>query len=431
MIRKNEKMGGRPFFEKVQMRRGEPITAILRTPEGQPAAGVKVLAYSVTNKAKGGFEYGSFADCRTDAQGRFRLVVTTPGEAVFWLLPEKFAPSTHRIKGGQRGDLGTFTLEPGPVLRGKVLDVRGRPVPGVNVNADRRGRGEDLQDLMVADAIARSAVTDAKGEFVMNPLPPGEFEVKVDPHVRDNSRDDRKPHPVPGVFVGQKVTLNAGVEKTDIEVREVPHVVIEAQYVDSKGKPTRGHAPHIFGQIDKGFWFAEAKVDANGKVTAMVPHGLENVRMDLMTNEHGALRYRKARGEPLAFGRQVDLGTLNDDVRGIEIVRYVAPVAIVKVAAKDGMALSTQGVSAAYSAKKGQREFIPVNGPPTDVFFNKQGDGRYRSSQLLPDEEVTITAQAEGCQPRSVTLRLPEGVTRDVELILERAPGNAKKGDSK
>jgi hypothetical protein len=317
------------------------------------------------------------------------------------------------------------------VLRGKVLDVRGRPVPGVNVNADRRGRGEDLQDLMVADAIARSAVTDAKGEFVMNPLPPGEYEVKVDQHVRDNSRDDRKPHPVPGVFVGQKVTLNAGADKTDIEVREVPHVVIEAQYVDSKGKPTRGHAPHIFGQIDKGFWFAEAKVDANGKVTLLVPHGLENARLQMMTNEHGALRFRKARGEPLASGREMDLGTLNDDVRGIEIVRYVAPVAVVKVMAKDGMALTKPAVSATYTKKSKDGRFILANGVTSDVNFQKQADGRYRTSQMLPDEEVTITAQAEGCQPRSVTLQLPEGVTRDVELILERAPANAKKGDSK
>ena len=28
-----------------------------------------------------------------------------------------------------------------------------------------------------------------------------------------------------------------------------------------KGKPTRGHACHVFGQIDNDYWFGEAKAD--------------------------------------------------------------------------------------------------------------------------------------------------------------------------
>src|SRR5262249_27294182 len=67
MIRKNEKLGGRPFFENVDLRPGQAITGTVQTPEGQPAAGVKVMAYSVTDRRKSGeFEYGSFADTRTD-----------------------------------------------------------------------------------------------------------------------------------------------------------------------------------------------------------------------------------------------------------------------------------------------------------------------------------------------------------------------------
>src|SRR5207237_7173843 len=59
MIRKNEKLGGRPFFESVELRAAQPITGVLMTPEGKPAAGVKLLAYSVTSKKKPGeFEYG-------------------------------------------------------------------------------------------------------------------------------------------------------------------------------------------------------------------------------------------------------------------------------------------------------------------------------------------------------------------------------------
>jgi uncharacterized protein YfaS (alpha-2-macroglobulin family) len=43
-------------------------------PDGKPAAGVKVMAYSTTSRGDGNFsEYGSFADTRTDAEGKFRM----------------------------------------------------------------------------------------------------------------------------------------------------------------------------------------------------------------------------------------------------------------------------------------------------------------------------------------------------------------------
>src|SRR5262249_10282836 len=129
MIRKNEKLGGRPFFENVELRPGKAITGVIEAPDGKPAAGVKVLAYSVTDKATPGtFEYGSFAKTRTDDAGRFRVVLVTPGQAAFWILPERYAPSLHAVKDNKRGDLGVFGLQKGIILKGKVLDTQGKPV---------------------------------------------------------------------------------------------------------------------------------------------------------------------------------------------------------------------------------------------------------------------------------------------------------------
>jgi protocatechuate 3,4-dioxygenase beta subunit len=423
MILKNEKIGGRPFFEDVRLWPGKAVRGTLRTPEGTPASGVKVLSYSVISRANKGpsFEYGSFNECLTDKAGTFRLVVVTPGAAVFWILPEKYSPSVHRVKEGKRGDLGTFTLEQGAVLRGKVVDVRGKPLAGVNVNAEREGRGEELQDLPVADAINRSAVSDAKGEFTMNPLPPGTYRVLPNEHARDNTKPRGKKYAVPAVFLPTKVTLKDNMAKAFVEVRAVPHVEIVTQYYDSKGKPTRGHSWHVFGRVDKSFWFGQAKMDASGKGILLVPHGLEDVRLSLMTNEHGALRYRMGKGQPLTYGRDIKLGTLNEDVRGIEIVRYVAPIVLIKVRAADGKKLTGVKMAGIYKSGKSEKVF-PVGGVPTNVFFEKQEDGRFRTFSLLPDEDVTFTAhQPEGYRPASVTLRLPEGGTRDVELVLQPA----------
>src|SRR5207302_1602766 len=142
-----------------------------------------------------------------DAEGRFRLTVITPGPAIFWILPEDYAPSTHGVKDGQRGDMGTFTLAKGVRFRGKVLDANGNPVPGIYVNAESQERNEALQSLPVADHINRSALTNDQGEFEMRSLPPGKYRVQPGEHARDGTRQNRKLRPLPGVFIGQTVTL--------------------------------------------------------------------------------------------------------------------------------------------------------------------------------------------------------------------------------
>jgi beta-lactamase regulating signal transducer with metallopeptidase domain len=425
MIQKNEKMGGRPFFESVTLRPGQEISGTVETPDGKPAEGVKVLSYSVTSKRnQGEFEYGSFADTKTDSQGRFALTVVTPGDCVFWILPKKYAPSTHVLKENKRGDLGKFAVQDGIVLRGKAVDAQGKPLPGIFVHADKEGRDEVLAQLIVADHINRTALTNDKGEFEFAPLPAGTYRVVPQEHGYDPSDDARRSarRPLPAVFVNQKVTLKEGQKPEPIEVRAVPHVIVEAQYYDSKGNPRRGHSPHIFGQIDGQSWFTEARADENGKVTVMAPHGLENTQLSVITNEHSSLRHRKAKGEPLSRARQINLGTLDKDVKGIEIIRYEAPILLVKVTAKDGGKPKGAAVTALYPEEKGLQEgrFIVKNGLNSDVTFEEQEDGRFRSSQLLPDEEVTVTAHAEGYAEASQKVKLAEGTSKDIEIVLEK-----------
>jgi hypothetical protein len=393
-------------------------------PDGKPAPGVKVLAYSNAEK-QDGFEYGSFANARTDAEGRFHVWLVTPGPAVFWLLPADYAPSTHVLKdSNQRGDLGRFTLEPGLAIRGKVLDTQGKPVPDVYVTANKRGGIEGF-NLPVADHIRRTALTNAKGEFTMAPLPPGKYEIIPEEQGWDPSKDESRlrKRPLPGVFVRQSLTLKADEQPEPIEVRAVPHVVIEAQYYDSKGKTTRGHAGHLFGQMDKNsYWFGQAKMDGNGKMTLLAPHGLTQARLNLMTNEHGTLRFRLKKDDPLEARREIELGTLNDDVRGIEIVRYVAPILVVGAKDKDGKPIKDIQAKVTYPpgvGKKRPGESF-VNGVQGDVYLEKQEDGRWRTSQMLPEVDVQVTVSAKGYKPNTVQLKLAEGATRDLTPVLEK-----------
>jgi beta-lactamase regulating signal transducer with metallopeptidase domain len=424
MIQKNEKMGGRPFFENVDLRAAKEITGLVETPDGKPAAGIKVLAYSNADK-RDGFEYGSFANGKTDAAGRFRLWLITPGPAVFWLLPQEYAPSTHVLPdSNKRGDLGRFTLQPGLTIKGKVLDTQGKPVAGVYVYAGKRSGIENF-NLPVADHIQRTALTDDKGEFTMAPLPPGRFTVMPQEHGWDPAKDESQPskRPLPGVFLQRQLTLKAGESPEPLEIRAVPHVVIEAQYYDSKGKTRRGHAGHFFGQIDKNnHWFGECKIDGNGKMTILAPHGLTQARLSLMTNEHGVLRYRLKKGDPLSAKREIDLGTLDDDVKGIEIIHYVAPILIVDAKDKDGKQIKDFKVKVTYlsDARKREPGVRFKNDVQGDVYQEKQEDGRWRTEQMLPDEEVTVTVSAEGYKPHTEKLKLSEGTTKELAPVLEK-----------
>jgi beta-lactamase regulating signal transducer with metallopeptidase domain/protocatechuate 3,4-dioxygenase beta subunit len=422
MIRKNEKLGGRPFFENVDLWPAKEITGILKTPDDKPAAGVKVMTYSNTDKKLDTFEYGSFADARTDDKGRFSLWVISPGPAYLWLLPEKYVPETHVLKDNKRGDLGTFVLHEGITIRGQVLDAQGKPLAGINVNAESQDRNEEIT-LPVADNINRSAVSNDKGEFVMNPLPPGHYNIKPDVYARDASTGDRKQRPFEAVFAAKKLTLKAGENPDPIEVRASPHIVIEAQAFDSKGKKARSHEFHVFGQIDGTFWFGQAKGDPDGRLIARVPHGLEQVQLDLSTNEHGALRWRRGDKGELHNQRRIDLGTVNEDINDLQIIRYEAPILIVKVKGPDGVQLKDAGVTAEYGPGKGQHEgkLILASGRHSDVSFEHQEDGRFRSEQLFPDEEVSVIGHADGYESKPVKIKLAEADKKEIEVVLEKA----------
>jgi hypothetical protein len=259
----------------------------------------------------------------------------------------------------------------------------------------------------------------------MAPLPPGQYEVTPQERGWDPGKDDERPktRPLPGVFVRKHLTLKAGEGPAPLEVRAVPHVVIEAQYYDGKGKPTRGHAGHLFGQVDKNnYWFGQAKMDGTGKMTLLAPHGLTEARLTLMTNEHGVLRHRTKKGEPLSAAREIKLGTLNDDVKGIEIIRYVAPILVVGAKGKDGKSIKDMKAKVEYAPGVGKKRpgETFINGVQGDVYMEKQEDGRWRTSGMLPDEEVTVTVSAKGYKPHTEKLKLTEGTTKDLTPVLEK-----------
>jgi len=69
----------------------------------------------------------------------------------------------------------------------------------------------------------------------------------------------------------------------------------------------------------------------------------------------------------------------------------------------------------------GKQRYIVEGEARSDLTFERQKDGRFRSEQLLPDEEVTFTAAAAGYENASEKFKLPEGETKELVLTLKKA----------
>lgn len=429
MIRKNEKLGERPFFERTGLYQGEAVTGTVLSPDGMPLEGVAVMGYSIADPSN--YDSGSFTKTETLADGKFRLAFHKKGDAVFWIIPRDFA-SVEKFIGNTRGDLGEFRATEGVRVSGRVVNVDRQPLAGVPVNIDSISGSNG--DLRVASQIKRGVLSDAEGRFAFDPLPTGSYQVKVDEYVGD-PMDRKRPatrYTLPAVFLPRNVELKAGSELAPIEIQAVPHINFHAQYLDSESKPTRGHEVFIFGKLDGKHLFGQGRPDQNGKISLMIPRGLQESQVQLMTNEHGSLRYRRSKEQPLEdyISRVAMLGTLNDDVGDFEIVRYKAPIVLVSAVDDAQQPIPKLEVKAVYDKPKALGPFISLaNG--SDLNFAHQEDGKYRSEQMLPDEALTLTVSALGYETVSEKVKLNEGATKDLVFTLKKSQDSAASDSSK
>ena len=190
----------------IELQRGEAVTAMLKTPDGKPAAGVKIVPEATAE------------DALTDADGRFQMNFPTAGDSAFWIYPRKDGIPVKYELQEKRGDLGVITLQPGPTIKGRVVSEDGKPLSGIYLQAAKYvpdGR-------WAVEYLHRAAMTDAEGNFTFAPLPPGEYRVEPQNAASDLSTErlydaQVEPHPLPAFYTPQKVTLVAGQEPQPIE----------------------------------------------------------------------------------------------------------------------------------------------------------------------------------------------------------------------
>ena len=470
VLREDAARGIKPFFDTIELERGEEYRLRVVTPDNESADGVTIYLSGNQNSILSGSFYD---DCQvtSDAGGRARVRRLKSSAIYVQASSTQFAPTVHQFNGTDRKrypggilphDLGTLILSRGEAISGRVVGLDGLPIAGVPVQVQHPQTGS-----------RREACSDASGTFRLDRLAPGGYIVTANGH---HEIDGPKPgfaYPIKPAFV----QLGSGSAGATVELKEVRSVAVHARFVDAKGRPARGCPVTIYGQIlptldpvpagaiallkraeDEevvlferaeaaawpGFhrllgpivgdrarqaqqkmafqWSVEAEPDADGRVVVRVPKGLSNASIHAR-DESGAMLYTV---HPKPDAQQIvgyaALGVLNEDPAPTEFVALRAASLTVRVVTEDGGRTPEELNVQANIHAKGQN----WGGSSGE----RGADGVYQLTGMVPNQPYYVQVNANGYLPAWVEgVTLPEGGSRDLTLTLSRIPEAAKVGD--
>jgi beta-lactamase regulating signal transducer with metallopeptidase domain len=424
-IRKLEAEGWKNSLATIRLWPARPVFSRVESPDGHPLEGAEIVAYSRTRLVnENPYEIGSYLRVKTDRNGRFRVPVTTPGSGVFWIVPKEYAPEMHAIPADRRGELGTFTLKKGMTVKGRARDAQGKPLAGLLLTIHRDLKRSPEREIfkwwVASDPFARQAETDALGNFTFGPMPAGEHVVRP-VEEEDVPGQGLVRRTLPGVFAPRLLTIRDGESPDPLEIRVAPHVVIEGGWIDSKGKPRGGWYSMFVGAINGQGWHAMIYPSADGKFSVEVPRGIERAQITIFPGRLTSTRYRIGKDAKFEAGQVMMLGTLDHDIKELQIVRYDKTAVMVKATTKDGRPIDPITLAGEYTEEVADAGIKAEagNGVSTEIPFETQDDGRLGATEITPDRALKITAYANGFKPSSRTLKIPEGKTEEMTLVLE------------
>ena len=141
-----------------EMQRGVRLEGVVTGVEGQPVEGAQILP------GKDRMCGRSDGLIRTDGSGRFSIPLC-PGKESLTIKAEGYAPGLLDLDVWDGMEPLRVQLELGRVLRGRVVDTGGNPLPGTHVFADTWRRHRTLTWL---------TLTDEEGRFTWTSAPPDE-----------------------------------------------------------------------------------------------------------------------------------------------------------------------------------------------------------------------------------------------------------------
>ena len=299
------------------------------------------------------------------ADGAFSMSLPA-GRWRFWAESPVHLPSPSRdldLVTGQELDLGTLGLRPAASLRLRVVDERGRGVPGARIRIARRDGGTQ-------------GVTDSTGVAHLVGLPAGRHALSVMADDFEGSADGR-------------VQLIAG--------KEVEHEVVlaalgwlEVSVLTTAGDPAVGAAVRVVDA--QGHSLFSARTDAQGW---MAPHALPEGTALLVASLDGYVAHQPVAVEAhdtLRVGLTLDVGL---ELRGVALTASGHPIS--------DLAVSLRGATAHDKPES-----------RTDA------EGRFVFAGLAPTPHEVVARRGRGAGATRVRRTLVPG--RDSEEIVLRLP---------
>jgi RNA polymerase sigma factor (sigma-70 family) len=415
-LRRLQKVGVPPYFHRVLLFPTKEIRGRLETPEGKPAEGIDVVACSVPLKDKATPVHRVLRRMKTDKEGRFTAEVANPGPVVLYFLPERYAARYVKLNDAE-GDLGTYKLEEGVEVSGKLRDIRNQALAGrwVRVGTDY-GPGADFDLVSVGlGGFARWCRTGPGGTFRTAPLPAGEYVAAAygadanwdDPLTRTSLMGkERIGEPLDVCIVPKKVVVKPG-QTPMVVMQAVPHVNIELRVTDSDGKPKgdiRASYRYVFDGKDYWYGFNHPTVQ-DGRLTIRVPHGTDRFRVFVHAKE-GVCRIRKPGNDPNLLGADILLRKLEAD-RTLDYIWTPCIDASLKLCDKKGAPLTDVDLDIRQ-------------GPMEPNGYMQVRDGIYWIASVQPKLPLYIHAKADGYQKVDKEVKLADNASRCIEITLEK-----------
>jgi beta-lactamase regulating signal transducer with metallopeptidase domain/protocatechuate 3,4-dioxygenase beta subunit len=287
------------------------LSGIARTESGEPVADATVVLVG---------EYAFSTKARTDAQGRYRIVVAGRlGQGVMHAETTKLISPYQRVLDSHRSV--DFMLGPPAGLTGLVKDqLTGKPVDGCVLTLKPR----------FSCGFARTATTDGAGRFSIVHLPPGEYEARAasDTHYEPPTRGDFLERP--------KVPLTSG-RRSFHEIKLRPMTTIVGRALRHNGQPAAGAFAGVraYWNMDSKNQYLRTQADAEGRF--LIRTGRLNETLDIISQCGGFARVKltgAVEGETLDLGDVQLSGTIR--IRGTVSDPNGKPVAGVRVTCAAG-----------------------------------------------------------------------------------------------
>lgn len=200
---------------RIELKPAPTLVGRVVGPDGRPVAMASVNA----RREGAPVHMPPIASADADENGRFRLSFPAPGPVTLAAVAHgyrtKVISGIEVPAGGEAGPV-EVSLEPGAVLEGRVLDERGRPVPGAQVSVHSTGS-------LSGSTMMSDESTAADGRYRLEGLDFG-------PHVVSATAGDRT--------VRASVDISLDVQSLDLRFEE--QASVSGRVADAAGAPVLG-----------------------------------------------------------------------------------------------------------------------------------------------------------------------------------------------